>query len=243
MKITRRQLNKLIERLLHDENKSFIFEGVTDYAAKKALILYIEHQNEADLKKKIFDLAFPGNIAQVRAGLEEAYSEASGDALVKEAFNRTTWWWKKLSALIDKTMLVRFANLFFDDRDKLFNEVASFIKKHYNSLKNEYMSTFTEEDIAKLKEDYFYRWHGPVDEDDDMETETRDEELKTGNKEALEEVLSNPVFFMSPKGIVAILNLAEESEVIDQMNKIKEKSSDSGILVLIMKGIWDFVKS
>lgn len=249
MRIKRRDLSILIEHLLigQNESKSTIIEGIADYAAKKALLTYVENTDEATLKSKIRELLGPSS----KDGIYAKYYK-NRKVLIDEAFKRVEWWFSKFAQLIDKSMLTRAITLFFDDREKFYDEVLAWINKHYDKLYKGYIKSFSDEELRNLVLS-IYDVHKDLDRNDyDDEEEYNDdlefkEMIENYDRNELEEdfmdqVINKPVVFSGDgKNAKGRLALNPKSKVLKGYETFKKKASDDGILSIIIKGIYSFI--
>jgi len=250
MKIKRKDLNILIESLLTGqyESKSTLIEGVDDWAAKNALLLYVENTDEATLKSKIRKLLGPSS----KDGIYAKYYKNS-KVLIDEAFKRVEWWYSKFTELIDKSMLTRAITLFFDDREKFYDEVLAWINKHYDKLYKGYIKSFSDEELRNLVLS-IYSLHNLDRNDYDDEEEYNDdlefkEMIENYDRNELEEdfmddVINKPVVFSddgTPENAKGRLELSPKSDILKGFEGFKKKASDDGILSIIIKGIYSFI--
>ena len=238
MKITKSELRILIQETLREDR---LFEGALDFAAKNALIVYINATDENTIRSKIKDLVVPSSIDQIK--------KKSKPVLKAENFKRTQWWFENLSKLIDKKMAIRFVELFFDDRDKLYDEIGSFINTHWDKLEKQYISTFSDDDIVKLlsedmKSNYAV-YERDVREDDDPYLIEYIKDLQNFSRPELEEELAGLLkrHVRFDKGDVAadILPLKGKSEVMSQIKQMKDDLEGEDTISLIIKGIYNFI--
>ena len=146
-------------------------------------------------------------------------------------------------------MAIRFVELFFDNRDELYNEIGNFINTHWNKLEKQYISTFSDDDIVKLLSEDMkanYAVYGrDVREDDDPYLIEYIKDLQNFSRSELEEeltgLLKNPVRF--DKGDVAadILPLKGKSEAMSQIKRMKDDLEGEDTISLIIKGIYNFI--
>ena len=238
MKITKSELSILVQEVL-SENR--LFEGALDFAAKNALIVYINATDENTIKSKIKDLTMPSSVDQIKKKKRPAQKA--------EQFRRTQWWFENLSKLIDKKMAIKFVELFFDDKDELYNEVGRLINTHYDKLVNQYISTFSDDDIVKLlSEDMktnYAVYERDVREDDDPYLIEYIKDLQNFSRSELEEGLSgllkNPVYFEINGETADILPLEEKTEIMTQIKQMKDDLADENIIALIIKEINNFI--
>jgi hypothetical protein len=255
MKLTIKQLDKLIENLLYDHPR-LIKEGIIDSAAKNALLVYIENTDEGTIKGKIRKLIGP----ETKAGIYGEFYKNS-KILIDEAFNRVEWWFKNISAHVDKSMLIKAITLFFDDREKFYDEVLAWINTHYDNLYQDYIKSFTDD---KLNDIVLSRWdlYDNIDRNDyddeeeynddvDLKQTIKEQDRDESEKDFMDLVINEPVVYSDEgiqdpnkikKAAKGRLALQPKSEVLKGFESFKSKVSDDGVFSIIIAGIWDFIK-
>ncbi len=256
MKLTRKQLDNLIENLLYDHPR-LIKEGIgiMDYAAKEALLLYIQNTDEGTIKGKIRKLIGP----ETKAGIYGEYYKNS-KILIDEAFKRVEWWFKNITEHIDKNMLIEAITLFFDDREKFYEEVLAWINKYYDKLYNAYIKSFTDEELNDI---VLSRWdlYDSIDRNDydeeedynddvDLKMTIKEQDRGESEKDFMDLVINKPVVYSDDgiqdpdkikKEAKGRLALQPKSEIVKGFSGFKDKVSDDGVFSIIIKGIYSFI--